>query len=878
MKGKVIAFLIVVLLIGILCWIFFLKNFITQPTASEYKNAPDLRSAYNADAEIAQALERLRTNPGQATVIVPAQTPLRQVAITFDGLADRAIVQKILDLLETHKAKATFFVDGIQTAEDPQTVINIKKAGHKIENYTLSGVPKMENLSIERLIRDFCRAQKIIKVTTDNGPHLLKCNDTQYTARILNAAHAAGFKSVVKNDVTATVRELSSDQAASRFVGKLRAGSIVSIKLKPNTDPIREERGDIDLKPAIDKQPGLRVLPVDVEDGDKEIVAAVARLLTALAQSQYKTVYVETYPEAPNQGKTVLRSVVDWVSAASGSAKNQLTALFRPSKAYAAGLDDMPATEIKFIPTVEPALAYSFSGLTNERVVYDVLNRLRRIGSKGTFFISEQEMQQRANIVRKIVESGHEIGIAMRPRDGETIEQVQKRISSARRLLHSQYGVKTNLVKQTGGAVADSTVKAAASLGCYMIGQSVTVVQSKHKDYATADQVMTEIFPASFKALARGQIVHFRLDYYVENLLAGDLVEAIKQQKIDNIAFSTFYDNPEKNPANDSRYSLKPIGAILFNYKYIYQYPANPNNIPPELLRSGSVFANEKKSLLGMLADRYIGNIDVNDGDRILNFSKMETRRLDKNGQIHTNENLIFLTFDDWGTDAAINKLLYVLRKHKVSATFFVLTRTMQNNPNLLRAIAVAGNDIGSHSDQHRPMAARDPVTGKQAPTQDNGADYVRELTESYRKLVDVTGDVKVGGKYSLTRFFRPPQLAINKRGLEAAFESGFEFIVNGSYSTHDYNAKDVPELIQRLKLGIYTENGEVKKGAVLIMHMSDTSIYTAVALDILLTANAGKSDSDPSKFKVARLSDYLINGYSQIDRKKSLELNRRTQ
>jgi peptidoglycan/xylan/chitin deacetylase (PgdA/CDA1 family) len=251
----------------------------------------------------------------------------------------------------------------------------------------------------------------------------------------------------------------------------------------------------------------------------------------------------------------------------------------------------------------------------------------------------------------------------------------------------------------------------------------------------------------------------------------------------------------------------------------------------------------------------------------------METRRLDKSGRVHTDEKVVFLTFDDWGTDASINKLLYVLRKHNVTGTFFILTRTVLNNPNLLRTLAAEGHEIANHSDQHKPMAVRDPKIDKQVKTQDNGEEYVQELLTSYHKLRDVTGDVTVNGKHSLTRFFRPPQLAINKAGLESVFEAGFEFIINGSYSTHDYNAKDVRELIKRFKEGIYDEKGEMKKGAVLVMHMSDYSIYTAVALDILLTANEDKNDSDPSKFRIGQLSDYLIKGYSQIDRKKSLEL-----
>ncbi len=65
-----------------------------------------------------------------------------------------------------------------------------------------------------------------------------------------------------------------------------------------------------------------------------------------------------------------------------------------------------------------------------------------------------------------------------------------------------------------------------------------------------------------------------------------------------------------------------------------------------------------------------------------------------------------------------------------------------------------------------------------------------------------------------------------------------------------------------------------MRKGTILTMHMGDSCIYTPVALDILLTANEAKADSDPSKFKVGRLSDYLIDGYSQNNRKESLKLS----
>ena len=876
MRGKIISGIIVLLIIAGLAWAFFFKSYFTQQTGGEYRNITDLSSAYNADAEIAKAMERMKTSPEQATITTGATNGQHQIALTFDGLADRAVVQKILDLLDKYKVKATFFVDGMQTAEDPQTVVNIRKAGHKIENYTLIGMPKMETLAPDRLVKDFCRSQKIIKVTTDNGPHLLKCNDTQYTERVLQTAKACGFTSVVKSDAFVTVKNLNTSQAATAFVAKIRPGSIVSVKLNPNADLIVNEHGKIDLKPAVDKQPGLKPLAQQLDTNEAEIVATVEKLLIALTQEKFATVYLDAFPATPAAPKTAYDEDTSIVAQGLNFLREQWAALFTLRKAYAAENDNAPEKEIKMIFTTEPALAYSFTGLSNEPVVYDVLNRMKRIGSKGTFFVSELEMRQNPNLVRKIISSGHEVGLAIRSaRETETPDQIQKRILSGRKILQSQFGIKNNLIKQSSGAITANTLQAVAAVGCVMIGQSITVVQSKDKDYTSADQVMEEIFPKSLFALGRGQIVHFRMDYYTNNLLVGDLVEAIKQRKIDNVAFSTFYDNPETNKANESRYAIKPIGAILSNTKYLYRYPVEPKDVPANLRREGPASDGDNNSLMTKLMQRYIGNVDVNDEDRMLDFSKMEIRRLDKSGQIHTNEKVIFLTFDDWGTDASINKLIYVLRKHNATGTFFILTKNVLNNPNLLRSLAVAGNEIGDHSDMHLPESFRDTATGKQVKSQNNKDEYVQELMGSYHKLRDVVGDVAVNGKYSLTRFFRPPQMAVSKLGLDAVLESGFEFIVNGSYATHDYNAKDVAELVNRIKGGIFTETGEVKKGSIMIMHMSDTALYTAVALDILLTANEAKSDSDPSKFRVGRLSDYLISGYSQFDRQKSLELTR---
>ena len=67
------------------------------------------------------------------------------------------------------------------------------------------------------------------------------------------------------------------------------------------------------------------------------------------------------------------------------------------------------------------------------------------------------------------------------------------------------------------------------------------------------------------------------------------------------------------------------------------------------------------------------------------------------------------------------------------------------------------------------------------------------------------------------------------------------------------------------IKAGIYTPRQRVRKGSIIIMHMSGTARFTPQALDIVLTQNELLREDDPRKFKVGYLTDYLVPGYDQM-------------
>ena len=294
---------------------------------------------------------------------------------------------------------------------------------------------------------------------------------------------------------------------------------------------------------------------------------------------------------------------------------------------------------------------------------------------------------------------------------------------------------------------------------CWFIGQGLNAVQSKDKQAQSADEVMPHIFGKWTTSLGRNEIVYIRTDYYEKPSLAAEVMMAIKEQKVDNIAYDTYTDNPIDNHQNDSAYRIVSVQDVLDEPAKLYQYPVNPLDLPCEMRPGYGVGYITNKNFQQEFFKRYIGAPGVTMTERVLGFSRREMALADQTGLVKTAApQTVFLTFDDWGNDESINKLLYVLRKHRVHATFFIITKNMVHNPNLLRAIVADGNEVGSHTDHHVPMLRIDEK-GHSRSIEDDEV-YRQNVRSSYEKLFGAIGDMKIenGSRYGLTRFLRPPR------------------------------------------------------------------------------------------------------------------------
>lgn len=522
------------------------------------------------------------------------------------------------------------------------------------------------------------------------------------------------------------------------------------------------------------------------------------------------------------------------------------------------------APKERFLTTTAQKVVLTFGGLTRKESVEDILDHLDRMGVKATFFVTELELRKYTDTVREIAARGHELGLGIRTgTDGdfyETCAQIERLQKNMQRLL----GVRPVIARQVFGTEIPTVNEAASAMGIELLGQTVNMVQTKDKEAKKVEDISDHLFGKFILAMGRGQIIYGRLDFLDDPTLTGGLLDWIKKNKVDSATYAALLDSPETNAENDSAYSIGAVREVLGDEAHRWTYPV------PEEKALFSLRGEEKRKprtdrlFRHEFSARYIGAPTVTDTDRIRGFSEAEMEQMDHTGIVKdVRDNTIFLTFDDWGTDASINHLLYVLRKHHAKGTFFIITWNVKNNPNLLRAIAEGGHDIASHTNRHRPMVWQTAnYGGNMTPMTEE--EYAEDVRLSYEELQKTVGDVMVDGKPALTHYFRPPTLAISKSGIRSIMDAGFSYIVSGYESTDDYAIPSLQAMIGAISHGIYDEKGNVRKGSILIMHMTDKAKYTAEALDYILTVNDARDDNDPKKFKTGRLSDHLKEGYDQ--------------
>ena len=867
MRKKIMAISIFIMFVVLALGYFMYKKYSISNNLKDFSLVE--KDKYDATYESKEAVKKYNINK-RAELIQDVDIKSNVIALTFEGVGNREITEEILDLLDLYDVKSTFIITGVEAGEDGDLVKKIMDDGHDIGSGTLSGKKEMQNLSKEDLISDFSTANKILNDITNENIRILKCNSTVYSNELLASAYAAGNRYVISPNYYLNYESFNNYEEVRGYVKKLSKGSIISIKLDGVLDDFEYDKTNKEENPAIDKE--ANITEIKKQDSDITIANIVEWILSSITEEKITPIQVkkltiidkslESNYEEDNAKPTINYNIINNYNKETIKEEVKVPIKEEPNKNQ---VDNVVSNDIDFKKlieknnheltpivskffTTEEVVTYTFRGLSNDNVLDNILMTLNRNNTKGTFFVTKEEIENYPDRIDKIIKEGHEIangGITSSSKIlSESTEEICKEIYEVDKLLKEK-GIYTNAYMAGYGYInsniqeATSTIKQIEGLKDYeLINYTKTPIVEKYKDMSAVDIVNDYFNINSYVSLNKGEIVYFRLDSEIFNEAdkISDIIDILTDRYVKNGYVHKI--NKETNsydtvqiPLNYNVVSIKNVQSNIENKLNYGRY-----NILSNFKTIQSV-SNDKVSEL--IKTNYIGNEDVVlDG-----FTNEEIGVINKNGTINTNgEDVIFLTFDDWGGDPILNSILDVLDKHKVKASFFVISRYIDlngnlsnSNPNMLRTIALNGHDIGSHTYNHDILNS-------------NKDDLLWSLTESYNSMSRIIGDLG-----SLKEYFRPPTLHVNKTGLSTVFESGYKYSISGNISTRDYEKNSSEELVKSIEDGLVDGVGNI-----VIMHMNNQSYYTAEALDKFLTNN--ENGVYGKKYKIAKLSDYLAN------------------
>lgn len=176
-----------------------------------------------------------------------------------------------------------------------------------------------------------------------------------------------------------------------------------------------------------------------------------------------------------------------------------------------------------------------------------------------------------------------------------------------------------------------------------------------------------------------------------------------------------------------------------------------------------------------------------------------------------TEEKVMYLTFDCGYENGNTPAILDALKKHQVSATFFVVGHFLESAPDLVKRMVEEGHTVGNHTYHHPDMSKISDADS-----------FAEEMNSVANKFKEVTGQ-------EIDKYYRPPQGKYNENNLQMAKNLGYATFF-WSLAYVDWNVKDQPdheEAIAKL-------TKRAHPGAVVLLH--NTSKTNGEILDEVLT------------------------------------------
>ncbi|GMK37418.1 hypothetical protein PCCS19_04720 [Paenibacillus sp. CCS19] len=417
----------------------------------------------------------------------------------------------------------------------------------------------------------------------------------------------------------------------------------------------------------------------------------------------------------------------------------------RPHNTMTVRYDGKPSPLLPFVYTTDRELTLTFDGMADDETMHKLLDALDQYELTATFFLPGMRVAEEPDLAREIADRGHEV-------ENGTLDEAD---------LSSMDYEQTEREIRLGNDVIQRET-----------GRSPVFVREKSEQYneneqlAAAQNGMKAVVGSSlYLHNWQGESEEQKLQYIRKHVTRGGIIEI---------------DTEELQDAS----SVVPIlaeAAKEVGYRYV----------PLQVLAEHGAVRKSLEQLPGYDAIKINSNYEGSKYRLIYNVS--------------TNQKIVALTFDDWGTDYTVSSILDILAQSKIKATFFLRADGVEQNPNLAKAIVDEGHEVANHTYSHL------------IATNQSADSLQKDILRAHHVIEEAIQEKPA-------MLFRPPTGSIDDKTAQAIAATGFSDIAQFDIDPSDYKKERTADQIVSDVLS------EVHSGGIILLHMLD-GLHTEEAL-----------------------------------------------
>ena len=151
----------------------------------------------------------------------------RQMALTFDDGPNPPYTDRILDILQAHGARATFFDEGQQAEAHPELVRREIIAGMAVGSHSYAHSAELPTMPRPEFARDLRQAQDVLTAAAGFTPAIYRSPFGHTSDSMLIELHRAGYKSIGWDLDATDWSDASADAVVRAVLDGAHPGAIV---------------------------------------------------------------------------------------------------------------------------------------------------------------------------------------------------------------------------------------------------------------------------------------------------------------------------------------------------------------------------------------------------------------------------------------------------------------------------------------------------------------------------------------------------------------------------------------------------------------------------------------------------------------------------